>query len=76
MLRDAATPEVKQRLRDQTDEALRLGAFGVPTIVVDGELFWGLDALPDVDVFLRGEDPVDGAAVERWATLPASATRR
>ena len=28
-----------------TDEALKLGVFGAPTFVVDGELFWGQDRL-------------------------------
>ncbi|MBD3893720.1 2-hydroxychromene-2-carboxylate isomerase [Hydrogenophaga sp.] len=37
---------VKQRLRANTDAALALGAFGVPTCLLRGELFWGLDALP------------------------------
>ena len=28
-----------------TDEALKLGVFGAPSFVVDGELFWGQDRL-------------------------------
>jgi 2-hydroxychromene-2-carboxylate isomerase len=33
-------------LRQQTDEAQRLGIFGAPTFVTaDGELFWGNDRL-------------------------------
>jgi 2-hydroxychromene-2-carboxylate isomerase len=36
----------KQRLRQQTDEAQRLGIFGAPTFTAsDGELFWGNDRL-------------------------------
>jgi 2-hydroxychromene-2-carboxylate isomerase len=36
----------KQRLRQQTEEAQRLGLFGAPTFVTsDGELFWGNDRL-------------------------------
>ena len=36
----------KQALRQQTDEAQRLGIFGAPTFVTgDGELFWGNDRL-------------------------------
>jgi 2-hydroxychromene-2-carboxylate isomerase len=36
----------KDRLREQTDEAQRLGIFGAPTFVTaDGELFWGNDRL-------------------------------
>ena len=39
-------PAVKQALFDATDEAHRYGAFGAPTIVVDGTLYWGADRLP------------------------------
>ncbi len=38
---------VKDALRARTDEALALGVFGVPTVVVAGELFWGDDRLED-----------------------------
>jgi 2-hydroxychromene-2-carboxylate isomerase len=41
-----AAPEVKARLRDNTERAIGQGVFGVPTFVVDDELFWGYDALP------------------------------
>ena len=34
-----------------TDEARRLGIFGSPTFVVDGELFWGDDRLEDAIVW-------------------------
>ncbi len=41
------TPEVKQALRDETDEAVAKGVFGVPTVLVDNDLFWGDDRLED-----------------------------
>lgn len=37
--------EVKDQLKAYTDQAIAHGAFGVPSFVVDGQLFWGLDAL-------------------------------
>jgi 2-hydroxychromene-2-carboxylate isomerase len=43
----AQSPEVKERLRQQTDEAQRLGIFGAPTVVVGRELFWGNDRLEE-----------------------------
>ena len=52
---DPASEPVKQLLRQSTDLALGRGVFGVPTIEVDGRLFWGLDALPMVAACLRGE---------------------
>ncbi len=39
--------QIKLALREATDAARRLGVFGVPTIAVDGELFWGDDRLED-----------------------------
>jgi 2-hydroxychromene-2-carboxylate isomerase len=37
---------IKDKLRAETDEAVRLGVFGAPTFVTgDGELFWGNDRL-------------------------------
>jgi 2-hydroxychromene-2-carboxylate isomerase len=38
---------VKDRLRSMTDDALALGVFGVPTVAVGTELFWGDDRLGD-----------------------------
>ena len=43
--RDPASAEVKAELKANADEAIALGVFGVPTLAVDGKLFWGFDAL-------------------------------
>lgn len=43
----ALEPANKERLRDATEDAQRLGIFGAPTFVVDRELFWGNDRLED-----------------------------
>jgi 2-hydroxychromene-2-carboxylate isomerase len=40
-------PEIKERLRADTDKALRRGVTGVPTVAVGDELFWGDDRLED-----------------------------
>src|SRR5262249_54702100 len=37
--------DIKQALRECTDEALALGVSGVPTVAIDGELYWGDDRL-------------------------------
>ncbi len=75
LVRAAGEPEGKGRVRRQTDEALARGAFGVPTMLVGSELFWGYDALGHVERFLAGDDVLDPDLVARWETLPASATR-
>lgn len=41
----AKSPEIKKRLKEQTEEAQRLGLFGSPSFVVGDELFWGDDRL-------------------------------
>jgi 2-hydroxychromene-2-carboxylate isomerase len=38
---------VKRALRDETERAGDLGVRGVPSVVVDGEVFWGDDRLAD-----------------------------
>jgi 2-hydroxychromene-2-carboxylate isomerase len=40
---------VKDALRQQVDSAIAAGVFGVPTFVVDAEMFWGTDRLPMVE---------------------------
>jgi 2-hydroxychromene-2-carboxylate isomerase len=59
---DPSDPAVKQALKASTDEAIAAGLFGVPTIEVDGRLFWGLDSLDMVAAYLRGDAWFDGPA--------------
>jgi len=49
----AQTPEIKARLRANTTEAQRIGIFGAPDFVVDGELFFGQDRLEDAIAWTR-----------------------
>lgn len=56
LLQTAASPAVKEALRQRTDEAARLGIFGAPTFVTeDGELFWGNDRLEQAMVWSKKE---------------------
>ena len=70
-----ASAEVKDALRRNTDEALSRGVFGVPTLAIGEELFWGADATAmAVDYVARGcryDDP----EMDRVATLPIGAER-
>jgi len=47
------SPEVKERLRAETEVAIARGAFGSPFVMVDGEPFWGNDRLDEVREWLR-----------------------
>lgn len=51
---------VKARLRANTDEAVAAGAFGVPSFVVDGRLFWGVDSLSMLRRYIEGDAWFDG----------------
>jgi len=46
-LKRAVEPDVKEKLRKRTEEAMRLGIFGAPSFVSRGEVFWGNDRLED-----------------------------
>jgi 2-hydroxychromene-2-carboxylate isomerase len=53
LVETAQTPEVKAQLRANTAEAQRLGIFGAPDFVVEGELFFGQDRLEDAIAWAR-----------------------
>jgi len=44
---------VKEKLKVNTEEAVARGAFGAPTIYVDGEMFFGQDRLPMIESALQ-----------------------
>jgi len=60
--RDPASAQVKDELHAHTDRAIERGLFGVPTVELDGQLFWGLDALPMVRARLLDDPWFDGPA--------------
>lgn len=47
------TPEIKERLKVETDTAIARGMCGAPYFVVDGEPFWGADRLPQIEKWLQ-----------------------
>jgi 2-hydroxychromene-2-carboxylate isomerase len=55
LLAAAQTPEIKQRLLDNTEKAVARGVFGSPSFFVGDELFFGKDRLREV------EDEIVGA---------------
>jgi 2-hydroxychromene-2-carboxylate isomerase len=48
-LREADRADAKASLEARTAEAEAEGVFGVPSLRLDGELFWGLDSLPALE---------------------------
>lgn len=76
LLAEAATADAKARVKRATDDAIAAGVFGVPSVVVDGELFWGLDSFANLEAFLDGGGAIDPALKAQWETLGASSTRK
>ena len=67
---------MKAQLKAHSDEAIALGVFGVPALAVDGKLFWGLDALPMLRDYLRGEAWFDGPGWHAVGRIAAGAARQ
>jgi len=68
-------PEIKRALRDETDKAIARGVFGVPTLAIGSDLFWGLDATEMALDYLHAGGRYDDPEYERVAALPATAMR-
>lgn len=69
-------PEVKNKLKSNTEQAIQRGVFGVPTIEVDGELFWGADSMEFLGAFLADPATLRNAEMLRLDGLPIAAARR
>jgi 2-hydroxychromene-2-carboxylate isomerase len=78
LVADAQHPECKTRLRQQTDDAIARGVFGVPTMEVGDEIFWGYDDFPLLELFLAGKDPLDRTEWQQWLSpsQPSAIRRR
>lgn len=80
--RDPASDAVKQALRANTEAAIAIGVFGVPTLQLPPagaaqapRLFWGLDALELAAASLRGDAWLD-AHWDAAAAVPGGVQRR
>ncbi len=67
--------EVKQQLRANGDDAIAAGVFGVPTLVIDGQLFWGVDGMDFAAAYLADPALLASDEMRRLAAMPAAATR-
>jgi 2-hydroxychromene-2-carboxylate isomerase len=68
--------EVKTTLRDNFDAALAAGVFGVPTLDIDGELFWGNDAIDFAAAVLADPGVLRSPEFLAMDALPIGVTRR
>ena len=70
-----ARDEVKRELLANGEEAMALGVFGVPTLRVRDELFWGNDATELALAFARDPGTLD-AEMRRVDAIPEAVQRR
>lgn len=71
-----ADPAVKATLRANYEAAVADGLFGVPSIVCNGQVFWGEDATPLFEAYLADRSLFDEPEMQRLSTLPATASRQ
>ena len=71
-----ATAEVKDELRRNTDEAIARGVFGVPTLAIGDELFWGADATAMAADYVAAGCRFDDPEYARVARRCARSARR
>ena len=70
-----AREEVKRELLANGEEAMALGLFGVPTLKVRDELFWGNDATELALAYARDADTLD-AEMRRVDAIPEAVQRK
>jgi 2-hydroxychromene-2-carboxylate isomerase len=74
--RQLADETVKAELKANTDAAIAAGVFGVPSMQVGKELFWGLDALPMLRQYLVDDPWFANPVWQNAAGLPVGITRK
>lgn len=70
-----ADADIKEALKLNTERAIAAGAFGVPTAIVDGEIFWGYDSTDMLFDYCRNPDLFADPEMRRVSTLPIAAAR-
>jgi 2-hydroxychromene-2-carboxylate isomerase len=78
LLKPAFDPDsaaVKDLLKAHTNEAVSKGIFGVPTLEVDGKLFFGLDALPMLAAYLKQDAWFEGSTWDDVLKIPVGTAR-
>ena len=58
MSEEIGNAEVKNLLVNETATAIEKGVFGVPSMIVDGNLFWGNDQMEHIELVLADKDPL------------------
>ena len=69
-------PAVKAALSANTNEAIAAGVWGVPSFLLDGELFWGADSVGMMNDFLAKPDLCRSPAMRRADGADVGVMRR
>ena len=64
------SPDVKEKLILNTNQAQSDGAFGVPSLVVNGQCFWGVDTIDWTLDFLKHPQMFDKLAYQNAKNMP------
>ena len=67
---------VKQALRDNTEQAITSGVLGVPSFVIDDQVFWGGNATEILLDYLDDPALVQTQEMERISEMPMGLTRQ
>ena len=70
-----SAPSVKEQLRQNTEAAIAAGVFGVPTLSIDGELFWGNESHALMAAVLGDPGLLQQPEWQRIDTLPVAVER-
>ena len=66
---------VKNVLRQNTEQAVAVGVYGVPTFAVDTELFWGFDRTDMLLEYLNNPAMMQTPEMQRLTDVPKAAER-
>ncbi len=69
-------PKVKEILRANTERAIGENVFGVPTFVVNGQVFWGGDATEMMLHYLDNSGLFETPEMKRISEMPMGTRRR
>ena len=67
---------VKDQLRQNTERAIELELFGVPTALIDDQLFWGQDSTSMLFAYLENPDMFKDGEMARVEDLPRGNIKR
>ena len=69
-------PCVKKLLVNETNRAIEMGVFGVPSIIIDDNLFWGNDQMEHIELMLAGKDPLNRDKLQEQQERPRAIDRK